>query len=67
MVDSRDKDALAFIHSMKTLLPSLIKVIYMPPLYKIFRTKLYDDMTGAINAFGMKYAEELMASNAKNK
>ena len=69
VVDSSDKDALAFIKAVQTLLGSVVKVGFEPPIYKIFPTKLYRDMSGAIKdlyGFGMKYAKELQASNTRS-
>ena len=68
VVDSGDQDALAFIQAVQTIIGSIVKVSYEPPVYKIFPTKLYRDMTSAIKtmySFGNKYAEELQSKRPK--
>ena len=64
VIDSGDKDVLAFINAVKTSFTCMYKVGFEPPLYKIFPTKLYREMSGAlkeVHGFGMKIAEEVQA------
>ena len=64
VIDSGDKDVLAFINAVKTSFTCMYKVGFEPPLYKIFPTKLYREMSGAlkeVRGFGMKIAEEVQA------
>ena len=68
VIDSRsgDKDTFAFVRAVQILIGSIIKVGFSLPLYKIFPTKLYRDLTGAIkelNSYGNKIAEELLAES----
>ena len=59
-----DKDTFAFVRAVQTFMGSIIKVGFALPLYKIFPTKLYRDLTGAIKevfSYGNKIAEELLA------
>ena len=63
---SGDKDTMAFIRAAQTLVGSILKVGFAVPLYKIFPTKLYRDVTGAIKqlySYGTKVAEELLAES----
>ena len=67
-IGSADRDALAFIQALKTLLGSVIKIGFEPPVYKIFPTKLYRDVTDAIKtmySFGIKHAEKLQEESSK--
>ena len=65
---SGHQDVLAFIKAVKIFVGSIVKIGYEIPLYKIFPTKLYRNMTGAIKemySYGLKYAEELQAKGPR--
>ena len=61
VVESPDEDAITFIHAVKTILGGVQRLAIEPPVHKIFSTKYYRSMAGAIKALynlGRKYAEE---------
>ena len=65
---SSSEDTMAFIKAIKTQMGNITRIGYEPPVYKIFPTKLYRDMSGAIKemySYGMKRVEELQAKDHK--
>ena len=65
---SSNEDTSAFIQAVITLFDNFTRVGFEPPVYRIFPTKQYRDMTGAIKelyGYGKKHVEELQAEGHK--
>ena len=62
------EDTLAFLRAVQTYIGNSTRVGYELPVYKIFPTKLYRDMSGAIKemySYGMKHVQDVQAKGEK--